>query len=176
MFPLWKPSIVKWASTYHSPSVLVLLGCGGGRFRVRNRRNLVFWQQVARYFQGGVDAYPFSRSAKLRLLARPRPQPNPVTVPGTGSRHLPAGMTWRAFSNLVRKNSPIPSSRQGLAGPGGQGWHATPHKFSRNRNRPPTNPKHSRGCVNCCGGIAYLQQESIAARSLPDYSNLPEVG
>nr|VFJ60229.1 MAG: hypothetical protein BECKDK2373C_GA0170839_107912 [Candidatus Kentron sp. DK] len=25
---------------------------------------------------------------------------------------IPAGMTWRAFSNLVRENSPVPSSRQ----------------------------------------------------------------
>nr|VFJ69862.1 MAG: hypothetical protein BECKDK2373B_GA0170837_12571 [Candidatus Kentron sp. DK] len=53
------------------------------------------------------------------------------------------------------ENSPIPSSRQRLAGPRGQGWHATPHKFSRNRNRPPIKPKHSRGCVKCWGGIAY---------------------
>nr|VFJ44704.1 MAG: hypothetical protein BECKDK2373C_GA0170839_100923 [Candidatus Kentron sp. DK]VFJ44878.1 MAG: hypothetical protein BECKDK2373B_GA0170837_100833 [Candidatus Kentron sp. DK] len=36
-----------------------------------------------------------------------------------------------------------------------QGRHATPHKFSRNRNRPPTIPKHSRDSVKCRGGIAY---------------------
>nr|VFJ68724.1 MAG: hypothetical protein BECKDK2373C_GA0170839_11926 [Candidatus Kentron sp. DK] len=35
--------------------------------------------------------------------------PNPTYALGPG---IPAGMTWRAFSNLVRENSPVPSSRQ----------------------------------------------------------------
>nr|VFJ53713.1 MAG: hypothetical protein BECKDK2373C_GA0170839_104018 [Candidatus Kentron sp. DK]VFJ57451.1 MAG: hypothetical protein BECKDK2373B_GA0170837_106624 [Candidatus Kentron sp. DK] len=35
-----------------------------------------------------ISAFPQQNHPKSdRLLAQPRPQPNPVTVPGTGSRH-----------------------------------------------------------------------------------------
>ena len=87
------------------------------------------------------------------LLSAADPQPNPVTVPGTGSRH-PCRDDVVGYVQPSRENSSIPSSRQGLAGPGCQGWHAIPHKFSRNRNRPPIKPKHLRGCVKFRGGIA----------------------
>ena len=82
-------------------------------------------------------------------LARPRLQPNPVTVPGTGSR-LDCRDDVAGFfqpCSLKFTGPVIPPGR--LAGPGCQGWHATSHKFSRNRNRPPIKPKHSRGRANC---------------------------
>nr|VFJ43712.1 MAG: hypothetical protein BECKDK2373B_GA0170837_100631 [Candidatus Kentron sp. DK] len=88
-----------------------------------------------------VIAYHLPMGGLLRCpIARPRPQPNllPSLALGPG---IPAGMTWRAFSNLVRENSLIPSSRQGLAGPGCHGWHATPHEFSQDRNRPSNQPQ-----------------------------------
>nr|VFJ43122.1 MAG: hypothetical protein BECKDK2373C_GA0170839_100415 [Candidatus Kentron sp. DK] len=45
------------------------------------------------------------------FLARPRPQPNPVTVPGTGSR-LDCRDDVVGYFKRLRGNSPVPSSHQ----------------------------------------------------------------
>nr|VFK13676.1 MAG: hypothetical protein BECKLFY1418C_GA0070996_10046 [Candidatus Kentron sp. LFY] len=59
-------------------------------------------------------------------MARPRPQPNPVAIPGrTGPDMDCRDDEGGCFRRLCR-NSALPSSRQGMPGPRYQGWQKLP--------------------------------------------------
>nr|VFJ67791.1 MAG: hypothetical protein BECKDK2373C_GA0170839_11705 [Candidatus Kentron sp. DK] len=72
---------------------------------------------------------------------------------GRGIPSLPLSRIQRPMG--LRRSCTRLSAAKAATKPCYRPWHATPHKFSRNRNRPPIKPKHSRGCVRFRGRIAY---------------------
>ena len=114
--------------------------------------------------------YPFGRDDGCPNILAPMPivgeelhsalwpQPNLVAVPGQLGLGIPCRDDERGCFRRLCRNSALPSSRHGLAGPSARDGGKLPMNFCETTigKISSTNHKHSRGNANCRGGIAYF--------------------
>nr|VFK17366.1 MAG: hypothetical protein BECKLFY1418C_GA0070996_103114 [Candidatus Kentron sp. LFY] len=100
-------------------------------------------------------------------IARPRPKPNPVVVPGVWVLAFPCRDDEGGCFGRLCRNSALPSFRQGLPGPRCQGWQRLPVNF-----REITIGKTLRPSTNIHAVMSIVEEE-LHKKSKPPKNHQP---